>query len=62
MNYVISKKWEIVLVSNPDEYYDKINKKILVEKRFYAKELQYLNQRGADWHYEGPYWRVDKAW
>lgn len=61
LNYVISKKWEIVLVSNPDEYYDKINKKILVE-RFYAKELQYLNKRGADWHYEGPYWRVDKAW
>ena len=32
------------------------------ERSFYAKELDYLNQRGADWHYEGPYWRVDKAW
>ena len=62
LNYVISKKWEIVLLSNPDEYYDRISGNILVEKSYYAKELQYLNQRGADWHYEGPYWRVDKAW
>lgn len=31
--------------------------------RTYASELEVLCKfNGASWHYEGPFWRVDKAW
>lgn len=62
LNYVVYKRWEIVLVTNPREHYDLLLQKKLTN-RMYASELEYLCKfKGATWHYEGPYWRIDKAW
>jgi len=62
LNYVVLKKWEIILVSNPSFYYNLLNQKRLTE-RMYSYELEYLcKEKGAKWHREGTYWRIDKAW
>lgn len=62
LNYVIYKRWEIVLVTNPAEHYN-ILLQTKLTSRMYASELEYLcKYNGATWHYEGPYWRIDKAW
>ncbi len=62
INYVIYKKWEIVLVTNPANHYNLYTQTKLTT-RMYASELEVLCKfNGASWHYEGPFWRIDKAW
>lgn len=62
LNYVIYKKWEIVLVTNPANHYNLYTQTKLTT-RMYASELEVLCKfNGASWHYEGPFWRVDKVW
>lgn len=62
LNYVIYKRWEIVLVSDPSVHYNLITQQKL-SSRMYASELEYLcKYHGATWHSEVHYWRIDKAW
>ncbi len=62
LNYVIYKRWEIVLVTNPANHYNLYTQTKLTT-RMYASELEVLCKfNGASWHYEGPFWRIDKAW
>lgn len=62
LNYVIYKRWEIVLVTNPAIHYNLYTQSKLTT-RMYASELEVLCKfNGGSWHYEGPFWRIDKAW
>ena len=62
LNYVIYKRWEIVLVTNPAIHYNLYTQSKLTT-RMYASELEMLCKfNGGSWHYEGPFWRIDKAW
>lgn len=58
LNYVILKKWRIVLVSNPNDYYDieKFEKKY---NYFYSKELEVLCKFNiTSWVKEGDFWNI----
>lgn len=61
LNYVIYKRWEIVLVTNPYSHYN-LATHTKLNDRMYARELELLANRGATWRSEGLYWRVNKAW
>lgn len=61
LQYVVYKKWDIILVTNPNNYYNLITRQRL-STRMYARELEFLANLGASWHAEIIYWRVDKAW
>lgn len=61
LQYVVHKRWDIVLVSNPHNYYNLVKRAKIIDS-MYARELEFLANRGATWQSTGQYWRVIKAW
>lgn len=61
LQYVVYKRWEIVLVSNPYEYYNLFTFTKVFDC-MYARELEFLAKKGATWRENVFYWRVVKAW
>lgn len=61
LNYVILKKWKIVLVSNPNDYYD-VEKNEKKDKYFYSKELEVLYKLNRfSWIKDGNFWNIIRS-